>query len=165
MPGLDEKLLETAAVTRGVVGHRSVTIPIPDARVSDLLCAGFEGGIGYWATRCDYVEPDNAAESLALTGVNDPKYMTLPLTGSGAVLLHDIHDPWFEDHEDEPHRDEDGKCLCPHLRLDSAAIDRGLVLLATTHRHLLAELLNDNEDAATGDNFIQLALMGEVRYG
>jgi hypothetical protein len=51
--------------------------------------------------------------------------------------------------------------------LDRAAIERGKELLATDERysHHYADVLNENDDADTGDVFLQLCLFGEVVYG
>ena len=55
----------------------------------------------------------------------------------------------------------------PRVRtlLNDAALTRGLALAAEKHPLLFARLLTGTADAAIGDVLIQLAVLGEVRYG
>lgn len=38
-------------------------------------------------------------------------------------------------------------------------------LMIESHRHILGDILGENDDAGTADAFFQLAVMGEVVYG
>jgi len=49
--------------------------------------------------------------------------------------------------------------------LTDAALERGLEVLAKKAPHLLGDFLADNEDAITGDAFLQCVVLGDVIYG
>jgi len=118
---------------------------VPLARVADLLCCAFEGGVGYWCAITGYTKP---AEPRSVWGDGTVyKHVDYPLTG-GAVLCQ-VTD------EDEPEK----------LVLDGAAIERGLKLMAEKWPRHWADFIGENEDASTGDVFVQMCLLGEVVYG
>ena len=45
------------------------------------------------------------------------------------------------------------------------AIEQGIQLLERLYPGLFADFIKENEDATTGDIFLQLCLYGEVIYG
>jgi hypothetical protein len=51
------------------------------------------------------------------------------------------------------------------MKLDEEAIKRGLQGLAEEHPEHLADFLREEEDAITGDVFVQLCVFGELVYG
>lgn len=53
----------------------------------------------------------------------------------------------------------------PWYILDDEAIRRGLMLMATESPGVFARFFRRETDAPTGDVLIQLAVLGEVRYG
>ena len=116
----------------------SVDLHIPARRIKDLLAAGMEGGINYWAVITGYEGDTKGVEF---------KHIEMPFKEGGAVLLE-------EDHEENSGT----------LRLDLESIRRGLHLLALEYPTHMTDFLNENEDACTGDVFIQCCLLGEVRY-
>jgi len=122
-----------------------ITSTLTDEHVSDILCAGLEGGIGYWATIVRYEGNTEGVEY---------KHLEMPFREGGAVI--------FEDAEGE----EEGE-----WRLDRQSIQRGLELLSSLTlsgklpaRHL-ANVVSNDGDSETGDVLIQLAVLGEVVYG
>jgi hypothetical protein len=117
-----------------------VNIEVSDERITDLICSGFEGGSGYWCRIERYENPDD--ESVEF------KHNELPITARGAVICR-------SQLEDE----------APELRLDRAAVERGLRLLPEKCPAAWADFIAENEDATTGDCFIQLCLLGDVVYG
>ena len=122
--------------------ERKIEINVPEQRLKDLVCSGFEGGIGYWCQIQDYVMPDGVEVKF--------KHIDLPFIKGGAVLCQ-VTD------EVNP----------PMLRLDSKAIDEGLRLFSTDpkwSRHF-TNWINENDDAETGDVFLQLCMLGDVIYG
>lgn len=121
----------------------SVNVRVPLRRIADLLCCGFEGGVGYWCRIEDYVAPEKPRG--VLDGDRVYRHVDYPLTG-GAVLC-------VTEDDDET------------LRLDRAAIDRGLAVMAEKYPRHWGDFQRENEDAITGDVFIQCCLLGEVVYG
>lgn len=108
-------------------------------RVSGLLCTAFEGGSNYWYLIEDFENPDNVPVEF--------RHVELPFVG-GAVLVS-VPD------------DGDGKVY----RLDRAAVERGLAVMAEKYPRHLLDFIEENDDADTGDVFLQCALFGEVIYG
>jgi hypothetical protein len=130
----------------------NVTVPIEITleKVSNLLCAGMEGGINYWAMIDDYIEPETVWHG---KGASDTfRHIDYPLSDGGAVIILECGDDCDEDD-------------APKHRLDLAAIRRGLEVMAREAPQHFADFLNDNDDADTGDVFVQCCLLGEIRYG
>ncbi len=116
---------------------------IPDKRIQDLLCCAFEGGSYYWYSITAFNYPKGQTqESLGI----EFKHLELPFRG-GSLTIEDAEDPSV-------------------VRiLDRAAIVRGLALMKDRHPREWADFIGENEDAETGDVFLQLCLFGEVVYG
>lgn len=125
----------------------TVTTSIPLTRIADLLCCGFEGGVGYWCQIVDYNEPEKPRSVWGDDRVY--RHVDYPLTGGAVLCVATDDDP------DEPET----------LTLDRAAIDRGLAAMAKDFPRHWGDFIRENEDACTGDVFIQCCLFGEVVYG
>lgn len=118
---------------------------ISNQRAADLLCSAFEGGSNYWYMIESYVKPE--VEGKPWADEYTPAYISIPFSVGGAVIIED----------------DDGKTFT----LNKAAIAQGKTLMENDERysHYFADILNENDDAATGDAFLQLCLFGEVIYG
>jgi hypothetical protein len=123
-----------------------ITVTIDRQRIADLLCAAFEGGIGYWACITGYDEPIDPDYKKYL----DVRYVDYPLNQGGAVLLEEI---------------ESGKNVNPIHTLDMAAIGRGLYVMQHKYPRHFGAWLDENDDAITGDVFVQCCIFGEIVYG
>lgn len=108
-------------------------------RISDLLCCGFEGGVGYWCVIVDYI-PEG------IRGKCTYPHIEVPFHPGAAILLQEI----------------DGENV---LRLDRAALERGLQIMAEKYPRHFANFAQEAEDAETGDVFIQCCVLGEIVYG
>lgn len=116
-----------------------VPIQISEDRVRDLLVTAFEGGINYWALvrRHGY---DFCMSSDEFEFPEDFRIMV---------------EEW----------DDERKKIATH-KLDMAAIKKGLELMANyPNKEHWNNFIRENEDVCTGDVFVQLALLGEIRYG
>jgi hypothetical protein len=125
----------------------TTTVKIDPADVAGLLSCAFEGGSGYWCAIDGYEDPPEP-RAVFDAHLEEPqifKYLDYPLQEGGAVIVLDCC-------EDERHR------------LDLAAVRLGLQRLAQHPRHW-ADFKQENYDAITGDVFLQLCLLGEIRYG
>lgn len=120
---------------------------VADERIESLLTCAFEGGTGYWA-RIWKVEGPGSRQ----TG----GYAIAPLRG-GRTLVYEHHDHTVTD---EDVRRDAGKLLA----LDAEAIKRGLALMPIKAPRSWGAFLAEDEDASVGDVFLQLCLLGEVRY-
>lgn len=117
-------------------------------RIKDLLCAAFEGGINYWAT-CS-VGQDKVDE------VKAEYYHEIPVMGGEITIL------------DNETQEELGK-------IDMESMKQAFEYMAAGtdkngkdcpgFRDHFADFMGENDDANTGDIFVQLAVMGEVIYG
>lgn len=120
-----------------------------DQTISDLLVTAFEGGINYWLGTIDYQEPS----SMVFAPAETPRYATYPLNPGGAVIVSasGIHPA-------------DVAKLC-NQRLDRAAIERGLGIMAEKYPKHYGDILHDNHDADTADVLVQCALFGDIVFG
>lgn len=119
-----------------------------DNRVADLICAGFEGGIGYWARVTGYKKPEKVFEwDLSSTlGGQVYRYVQYPMSEGGAVLMQDTEndDQW---------------------ELNREKILAGLAAMASKYPRHWRNFMDEQEDSETGDVFIQCCLFGELVYG
>ena len=109
-----------------------------DELIGNLLCNGCEGGINYWAE-----SPDNNAKE-----VGADYFHEAPLKEGVFFTLRDAED---EDAEE--------------VRIDRKAIDKGIKIFATKYPWHCANALTEDDDAETGDVFIQCVAFGEIVYG
>lgn len=116
---------------------------IPDERIQDLLCCALEGGSNYWYLITAFNYPKGQTkESLGI----EFQHLELPFRG-GSITVADAEDPSV-------------------VRiLDREAIARGLTAMEEKRPREWADFIGENEDAETGDVFLQLCLFGEVVYG
>ncbi len=122
-----------------------VTIPvalnIPVQRVKDLLCNAIEGGSNYWVStldRCGGITREQAEYR-----------QDVPFVEGG----------WLELEEQE----QSGKTKT--FRIDLAAITKGLVAMAEKYPRHFGDFIAENDDAETGDVFLQCICFGETIYG
>ena len=118
---------------------------VPIARVGDLLCSAWEGGSTYWCR----VESKHQPEVITFGTMDGKPYAhEIALNEGGSVTLRDI---------------EDDKIIAKRLTL-SAVVD-GLQVMAEKYPKHFADFLSENDDATTGDVFLQCCIFGEVIYG
>lgn len=125
-----------------------VKLAVPISRVQDLLCCGMEGGIGYWATIVGYKEPKSIVHRTDDEQIY--KHLDYPVNEGGAVIIED---------------EEGGKTY----ELDLEKIQNGLRAMAGLKpgegAGHFTNFIEQNEDAETGDVFVQCCLFGEIVYG
>ena len=118
-----------------------------------LVCSAFEGGSNYWCKIKGYVRPENAkAPTREWYGLKLARFphIWLPFSdGGGVECIEDCG--------------EGGEPV-EHL-LNRAAIERGLKLMAEKQGRHWGNFLSGNDDAITGDVFLQMCILGEVKYG
>ena len=121
-------------------------VEIPDQRLQDLLCCAFEGGSNYWyeITSFNY-PPGQTKQSL---GIEFP-HLEVPLLEGGSLKIVN-----FEENGDQPEA----------LLLNRETIKEGLKVMAELYPERMAEFLAENEDAITGDCFLQCCLYGKVIF-
>lgn len=119
-----------------------VSIPIPDDMVEHLLCAAFEGGVNHWAKLHEDHEPD---------AVKTEYRHQMPLYAGGWVELESVDG------------EEVGGATV--WRLDATAVARGLHVFTNEQPRHFANVLLQEDDAETGDVFVQCCLFGKVVFG
>ena len=136
----------------------TVTKDIPEDRIKGLLCCGMEGGIDYWAefVRYEYGSgfcKEDFKEGGKMTDPNDYWHpdQIIPLAEGCSVVFREAND--VQDDSAEEWK----------LNLDS--IIKGLQIMTDKYPEHAANFLEENEDAETGDVFIQCCLFGEIVYG
>jgi len=131
-----------------------VDMEIPILRLADLICEGFEGGVGYWAQIVNYDEPPELKYTMdKLSGDKNPhiyKHIDYPLNAGGAVYVQEV---------------DSGKDTDTIHRLDYEALMRGLKVMQEKAPRHFANWIAENDDSETGDVFIQCALLGDIVYG
>ena len=140
-------------------------LEIPESRVADLLCAAMEGGIGSWARIVGYRQPPGDVWKAEGWDKEIYKHIHWPMSDGGAMFLFDAEEEWEQDSVQRLGMALDkveGVWVVDHL-----ALERGLGLMARhpQYRHHFANFMAENEDAETGDVFLQFSVLGEVVYG
>jgi hypothetical protein len=116
------------------------TVELDPQRVSDMLCAAFEGGSNYWCDRIEVVAdeyPDGASYG-----------HEVPMAGGELRIF-----TGDEDQEYVKHTITRERCI------------ETLTLMAQVAPRHFADMLNENDDADTGDVFLQLCALGEIVFG
>ena len=117
-------------------------VDIPDQRIKDLLCCAIEGGCGHWCGIKDYIIASDADTSTV-----EYKHLDLPFIEGCGVLVHDTTDA----------------TLSPVL-IDCVSIESGLKDMAEDYPVHFDNFMKENEDAETGNVFMQCCVFGEVIY-
>jgi hypothetical protein len=119
---------------------------ITNERLQDLLCCAFEGGSNYWYRIEKYIYPKGQTkESLNI----EFPHIELPFKG-GEIIIKDISG-----------EGEENKVY----RLNLAAIKKGLKIFVNKYPDNFSDFMIENEDAITGDTFLQCCIFGEAIYG
>lgn len=122
-----------------------VTTHVTIERVRDVLTSALEGGSNYWYTIAEFIPPTGNPKV-------EFRHIEFPTMPGGALVIQ------ASDHRN-PER-EDGA-----WRLDLEACTRGLNVMASRYAQHYADLVSEQDDATTGDVFLQCALFGEVIFG
>lgn len=120
-----------------------VVTDVPNERIQDLLCAALEGGSNYWYVIKAYNFPKG--ETKQSLGIEFP-HIELPFKG-GSLTIGELEGDM------------------PDKTLDRESISKGLEIMAEKYPKQFADFLDENEDANTGDAFLQCALYGELVFG
>ena len=115
---------------------------IPHSKAKRLLTTALEGGSNYWYTdlKVETLPPHTTKEDFQFW------HTDLPFHPEGAISIAVAG--------------EEGRHV---LRL--AKIAGGLQTLATRYTRHWNHFMNDNDDAATGDAFLQCCLFNDILFG
>lgn len=126
----------------------SVNVDVDREKIEDLICSAFEGGSGYWCRIMDYEFPEDVEVSKL-----DVPYVSLPFVSGGKVICRISCDTLEDDSE------------FTSLVLDLKSIDKGLELMAEKSPLHFFDVIVGNDDAMTGDIFLQYCLLGKIAFG
>ena len=116
----------------------TTSIEVTKKRLSDLLCGAAEGGSAYWARSNDNNHKEVGAEY----------WFEAPLYENGFFTIEDqTYDKKYE------------------YRVTLGEIEKGLQVMAELYPKHYADFMSENEDAITGDVFLQCCIFNEVIYG
>jgi hypothetical protein len=138
-----------------VFAEVTVKLPVTLDRVLCLLCSALEGGSNYWYMIEDYEFPDGVKYADFKEG---GKYQIPDDYWHPAQLIptHPGCSVIFTDNE----RDDGEK-----FRLNREALVKGLEVMATKYPRHWTDFMQENDDAETGDVYLQCCLFGEAIYG
>jgi hypothetical protein len=133
----------------------NVKTELPLTRVADLLCSALEGGSNYWYSIEEFIKPEKINFDLfkndsILGGPEVFRHIHYPVSPGGALIIVD------KEEEDKDNR-------VKH-RLDLNSLERGAQIFAEKYPRHFADFMNENDDAITGDVFLQCCLFGEIVY-
>lgn len=89
----------------------------------------------------------------------EDKWAKALMEGKG-VIVYDLYDEDVEDFDGEGEFPESAK-----HRITIADVEKGLKLMQEQYPHHYADLVEEEDDAITGDVWLQLAVFGELIYG
>lgn len=118
------------------------TYEIDQQRLEDLLTSALEGGSNYWY----WIEKHNYPPGLDPGKVEFP-HIQLPFLGGSLTITVP--------------EDGDGK----KYTLNKEAMIRGIKTMAKKYPHAFDDFIEENDDAYTGDTYLQCCLFGEEVYG
>lgn len=130
--------------------NTTLTLDIPRDRTADLLCSALEGGSNYWYSEAHVYDPDQnlPAKLDCLDDIfNQSKYYRAALCNVPGVSLRV--------------KDDEGKSYDINLR----RLAEGFQVMHKKYPKHFADFIAGNDDATTGDVFLQCALFGELVYG
>lgn len=166
-----------------------ITQDITAEKAYNLLVSALEGGSNYWYMLEDIKKPAKDAQSHYKDSLWDkdrkgdkgPDYihtLEVPFQAGGALIFSDVEGETTACGEceacieyDIPHFDSMEGDNCDNRKpvetytLDYMAIQKGLEIMAEKYPSHWADFVGGNDDADTGDVFLQCALFGEVIYG
>lgn len=127
------------------------TVDVPLGRFGDLIVCAYEGGMTrQWAREEKRVKPPkfDVLSSPDLGVI----YADYPLNPGGALVLSNYN---AEAEGDKKRRGT----------LNLRSVKRGAQVMAKKYPRHWADFIAENDDAITGDVFVQCCLFGEVIYG
>lgn len=128
-------------------------------RVAEVLCGAVDPGyeaISYWGE----VRGKKAPKSWEFD--KPPVWTTAP----EAEKNKDVHyRHYYPLNEGGALIIRDNEAEGAQFTLDSAALERGLQLMATKYPKHFADIIEENDDGDTSDALVQLSIFGDVIYG
>lgn len=122
-------------------------VQITHGQIAGLLCNAFEGGSGYWARA-----------ELAYTPTEQDMKDSETFGAWAGFAFYMVNHPDFKFTLTDLEEDES-------YTLTLETLKEGLKVMATKYSRHFDDFINENDDADTGDVFLQCAVFGDVIYG
>jgi len=138
-------------------------MPISEYRVWGMLVSALEGGSNYWyrVDNTKLLTPEGQIDmpraSLLSKHVGVEYIHQIPLIEGFGLILEEL--------SDESERDPDKAYTVTKYPLNRKRLLAGLKIMADKHPRHWANFISENDDAETGDVFLQLACLGKIVYG
>jgi hypothetical protein len=120
-------------------------------RVRDLLCNAFEGGSNYWYVIVDYHRPADETKLYRGTDELPFPHLDYPVSEGGHLMISTHMGDEFL-----------GQTKWP---LSLVTIRKGLEVMRQKYPQHWHDFIVENDDATTGDVFLQCCLFEETVYG
>jgi len=146
-----------------IEGTISYQHQIPLQRLQDLLICALEGGSNYWYTNADYDFPAEHAEDInkasggVFSGYWAPFY-------DGCLTLQVKFDDELPRWNGQAFESVTGGNGMEWV-IKKADLERGLETMAKKYPRHMNDLISEDEDADTGDVFLQCVCFGDLVYG
>jgi len=126
----------------------TLSVEISKQRVSDLLVSAFEGGSNSWYLIEIFDAPTDAKEA-----ASEFRHATYPISTDGGV--------WVSNAKEERRGSKDYKSV----RVGWQRCKEALRIMSEKYPRHFANWREENDDADTGDCFLQCCVFGEMIYG
>jgi len=149
---------------KDVEGTISYEHQLPLQRLQDLLICALEGGSNYWYCNADYSIPEDNIE--VVKDASDGVFMGYwaPFYGGNLYLEVKYEGdelPRWNGEEFENVEAAEGV----RWAIRQSDLERGLKTMATKYPRHMSYLISEDEDADTGDAFLQCVCFGDIIYG
>jgi hypothetical protein len=128
---------------------------IPLSRFADLLVSAFEGGSNYWYNIESFKKPEKFTELCGHETAEEAamyRHMSYAVNPGGAIVVSDRVGC------------EEGDTVTK-AELNLSVIRVGAILMAKQYPLHWANFVSGNDDAETGDVFLQCCVFGKIIYG
>ena len=140
---------------------------VEESRIADMLTTAFEGGSNHWCCITGYVKPK--ALRFRINKDQVFRHIDYPMNTGGVIVIVDLYAECEKGNEPEMNGyryDFRGwKPKTKSFRLTPTALKKGLQVMADKYPSHFADLLAENDDACTGDVFLQCCVFGDAIYG
>jgi hypothetical protein len=136
----------------------TTTQEVSTERIADLLTCALEGGSNYWYMITDRGAPTEIVFRTAISDEDKASaeivypHIDYPVNPGGFLMIGATDDEGDVD-------------MTEVKRLDLDSLAKGLQVMATKYPRHYADFQAENDDAETGDVFLQCCLFGEIVYG
>lgn len=140
---------------------------VSEERIADMLTTAFEGGSNYWCCITGFVKPKSLKFRIDKDKVF--RHIDYPMNKGGVVIITDLYAECEKGNEPPMsgyrYNFNNWKPRTKPFRLTPVALKKGLQVMASRWPDHFADLIADNDDACTGDVFLQCCVFGDVIYG